>query len=515
MSTKRLRVARREFLKATVLTAAMTATPSGAREAGEASQPAAEADLGPAAIMRSFTAEDHRRRLENIAACEREIRHCGKKHLITNYIPGQVSYNIGEYPSRKPYNPDEYDEAELDRLHSGGIRLIQIMEDWNDLLRLFGGDKFTAVNPTGLRRFIKSAQKRGMKVLLYASTGYMQAGDPDLREEWVRGDPKHRRIVYGNHWKLLRCSPASAGWRAYILPRTLQVLDNYGADGLFNDWGYIPLYNNPQRATKDEVLAFDEDKDHDAALEDLVALIYSEVKRRGGIYKMHADNNNRPMFNAQLYDYLWVGEGVGNLDKTRQETKYYAPYVVPCFDFRNGKVGNEDEMYLQTIPYMQFPLLLAGRPLTGERGSIPGVDYAPEEKDALRREYHEVFDFYKAHPKGPFVYGPWDAFPPLPNARATHARWLKRYLPLVQEGSWAYIDIRGSELFKAALPSELVASVFTNLETHLVIANYGKAEVTIETNKSYRVAHEADSSPGKVWKLKERSFLILREERSA
>jgi hypothetical protein len=89
--------------------------------------------------MKSFTAEDHRRRLKNIDACERGIRKCMKKHLITGYIPGQVAYNLAEYPCRKPYDPDEYDEQELDRLRDGGIRLIQIMEEWNDLLRLFGG----------------------------------------------------------------------------------------------------------------------------------------------------------------------------------------------------------------------------------------------------------------------------------------------------------------------------------------------------------------------------------------
>src|SRR5581483_5023550 len=110
---------------------------------------------------------------ENISAREQGIRKCWMKHLVTNYIPGQVSYNLGEYPSRKPYDPGEYDEAELDRLRDGGIRLLQIMEDWNDMLRLFGGTKFTAVNPAGLRRFIDMAHRRGIKVLLYVSTGYM------------------------------------------------------------------------------------------------------------------------------------------------------------------------------------------------------------------------------------------------------------------------------------------------------------------------------------------------------
>ncbi len=167
------------------------------------------------------------------------------------------------------------------------------------------------------------AHSRGIKVLLYISTGYMQAGDPDLRQEWVRTDLN--KAGHSAHWKLVRCSPTSAGWRAYLLSRTLRVLDDYDLDGLFNDWGYIPLYNHRYSPTKDEVLAFEEAADHDAALEDLVALVYSEVKRRGGIYKMHADRNNRPMFKSQLYDYLIVGEGIRDADKTRKGARTTPP----------------------------------------------------------------------------------------------------------------------------------------------------------------------------------------------
>jgi len=49
----------------------------------------------------TFPSEDHRRRLENIAACECGIRKCLRKHLITGYIQGQVSHNLGEYRCRK------------------------------------------------------------------------------------------------------------------------------------------------------------------------------------------------------------------------------------------------------------------------------------------------------------------------------------------------------------------------------------------------------------------------------
>jgi hypothetical protein len=502
---------RRDFFKLATASAA-AGLASGSRSAVIAAElptvPPQMADLGPAPIMKSFTAEDHRRRLQNIAICERGIKTCMRKYLVRNYIPGQVSYNLGEYPCRKPYDPDEYDEQELDRLRDGGIRLVQVMEEWNDLLRLFGGDKFTATNPAGLRRFIDMVHKRGMKILLYVSSGYMQAGDPDLRVDWVRGYPGH--VVQAAHWRLVRCSPASAGWRAYILPHTLRVLDDYAPDGLYNDWGYVPLYNNHYPPTPDEVLAFHESADHDAALEDLVALIRAEVKRRGGIYKMHADGNNRPHTKIQLYDYLWVGEGIERIDDVRRATKDYPPYVIPCYDFRNGKPRNEDEVYLNTIPYMQFPLLLGGRPFTGERATIPGVKYLPESQDPLLRQWRAMWKYYQTHPKGPFVYGPWDSFPIWTDVKARHARWLKQYLEIVQEGTWAYIEISDSEFFQSPLSPNVVVSAFANLDLYLVLANYATDETRVTTKHEYVPIAEHSATSKRDWKLGGHSFVILR-----
>ncbi len=79
---------------------------------------------------------------------------------------------------------------------------------------------------------------------------------------------------------------AGQPWMARVpASRIVRILDDYGADGLYNDFGYLPLYRNPKDRTPDEVLAMEETPDHDAALEDLLSIVYSEVKRRGGIYK--------------------------------------------------------------------------------------------------------------------------------------------------------------------------------------------------------------------------------------
>lgn len=500
---------RRDFLKAAAACSALY--PFGSFESvASIDSKAISAGCGAAPIMSSFTVQDHRQRLLNIAACERNIHTCLRKQLITGYIPGQAAYGVGEYPNRKPYSlGDEYDEQVLDRLYDDGIRLIQIMEEWNDILRLFGGNKFTAVNSTGLRRFIHMAQHRGIKVLIYASTGYMQYGDPDLQNEWVTGLPND--VLNLAWWRLVRCSPASPGWRAYLLPRILRVLDEYGPDGLYNDWGYrnLATYSNPP--AKDQVLAFQETKDHDAALEDLISIIHSEVKRRGGIYKMHCDNT-QPQFKTQLYDYLWVGEGISSADQVRLMTKTYPPYVVPCFDFGSLPVStSEDEPYLQAIPYLQFPLRQAGRPYTGEKVTVPGVQY---HEDAFFDRLQAIWKYTQEHPDGPFMYGQWDAFPPRRNRGEIHAQWLKQYSPLVQEGTWAYVEISDSDLFVGSVPPDIVATVYANRELYLVLANYGTQDVSIKTAQLFVVSDDDSGLSTDNWQIPARSLKILRRIRS-
>ena len=455
-------------------------------------------------ILSSYTSEDHRRRLQNIARCEAAIPKYVRRHLITDYIPGQAVYNLGEYPCRKPWDPDEYDERQLDELWNNGIRLVQVMEDWNDLLRLFGGDKYTSVNPAGLRRFIDMVHQRGMKILLYTSTGHFQITDPDYRPEWARPGFSTRAA----HWQLMHCSAASAGWRAYVLPRTLGLMDEYEIDGLYNDAGSRRLHRDPELATSDEVLAFEESPENDGALGDMLSLIYSEVKRRGGIYKIHLHDSQHPSTAEQLWDYLWVGEGLSNADRLREETKRHDPYLVPIFDWRDGKLESDEEMFLHTVPFMQFPGLLAGRPFTGERSVIPGVDY---QAHPLLDNWRERWRYHQANPDGPYSYGPWDAFPGRPSIRTAHARWLKRYYPLVEPGTYAYLEIENSRLLAGRPASDVVASVFVNLDTHLVLANYARAPAQIETTDSYFSVSDDSASPGKRFVLPPRSLLILRQ----
>ena len=493
---------RRDFLKTGVEAAVAGTAVSVSGGPGSAAVTAAA--LPKPSPLFNYTEAEHRRRLENIGLCQRAIRTCMRKHLVTGYLPGQCVYNMGEYPSRKPWEPGEYDEQELDRLKGHGIQLIHVMDEWNDRYGLFGGNKLTAVNPQGFRRFVTMVHNRGMKILAYASSGYFAGSDPDYRKEWSRpGD------AIGGWWDLPRCSPASPGWRAYFLPRMVRILEDYELDGLYNDWGYVPnAEKRIKEPAKDEIVAFQETPQYDGAMTDLLYLIYSEVKRRGGIYKMHADRANEPQTGGlKVYDYLWVGENVENADGLREATKNHTPYVVPCIQGTAAKVEGESEHFLHSIPYMQFPLLQGGRPLTGQRAVIP-IPRLPGVKE--NGFYEAAWKYYQAHPNGPYIYGGWDPIPPNVGMRPAHARWLKQYMPLVEEGTWAWLEVGESSLFAAPLAKEVVASAFANRQLHLVLANYGRKPAEIATADAYVSADSPAASPSKRWSLGPRSLRILR-----
>jgi len=512
---------RREFLKIgtgyTIGNAAAAAVMGGPgaqpvlERAGPSASPEAPVRGRPAIRPLSVTvasADEHRQRLQNIAECNRGIRKCLRSHRIVDYLPGQVAYNLGEYPCRRPWDPDDWDERQLDELRAAGIEVVQVMEEWNDLLRLFGADKFTPLNDPGFRRFIRMVQGRGMKLLPYVSACFLDRSDPDLRPEWVR--PPDLEIM---HWHLAHCSPNSPGWRAHCLPRMTRILDEYGVDGLYCDLGYLRLQPGVT-ASRDEIAAFEENAEYEGPIEDLLGIMYGEVKRRGGIFKVHRDGNLAPVVRDKVYDYLWVGEGISQADEMREAVKSHAPYVVPCLDMSRATIASEDELYLHSIPYMQFPLLLAGRPFTGERALIPGIQYPPEEKDFWMAHCRKIWRYYQSHPDGPYSYGMWDSCPGRPETRETYYRWLKLYRPMVEPGTWAYLELGDSDLFRQPLPKSIVASAFANRELYLVLANYSGAEAAVETMTSFVECGKAAAAPRTSWPLSARSLTILKRSRT-
>lgn len=411
---------------------------------------------------------DHRDRLSNIAICEQGVVRAARRHLIGTYLPGQASYQLGDYPSSRPYEVTEVDEAELQRLADSGVQLLQVMEDWNDLLRIQGADKFSSPNPTGLARFVEAAHRVDIKVLLYVSSGYMQYGDPDLRDGWTREPPPPPSL----HWRLVRCSPTSPGWREYHARRLVQVLDDWGADGIYDDWGHRPARRaTPYPPTAEEVVAWPDTVDNDAAKVDQLALQYDEVARRGGILKLHADLNQAPVGDHKTYDYLWVGENVGNLRSMMEETSLHEPYVVPAFDMREGSAV-EDHKYLYSIPFMQFPQVFGGKPLTGERAVVPGVEYRDEDADPLLRSLRDYRRRYLAGDLGSSIYSVWElGDDPDPRTRTLWSEWLAIYRDLTEFGTRAYLDVTETSLLHS-VPKGCVVSIFANRRLHYVLANF-------------------------------------------
>ena len=498
---------RREFLKASAVTAAAGNVFSQASNSAGAAVRVVDNRSQAPAILVDYTAADQRRRLENIGIAERAIRSYLRKHQITSYLPGQCCYNLGEYPCRKPWDPDNWDEQELDALYEHGIRLIHVHEDWNDSQRLFDSHKLDALNPAGFRRFVEMVHRRGMKLIVYASSGYFEKNDPDFREEWTDANDRPLVEIY---FRYAHCSPASPGWRAYYLKHMVRILDEYGVDGIYNDLGYRQPPDLSGKPTGDQVLAFEENAENDGALADFLGLIYAEVHRRGGVVKVHRGGPRAPNTDLKVYDYLWVGEGGRQGDKLREAVKNHKPYVVPCLDMSRATIANENELYLHAIPYMQFPVLLAGRPFTGERAMIPGIEYPPEEKCFWTRHCRAIWKHYQAHPEGPHSYGWWDSQPGRPEARPTHAKWLARYLPMVEEGTWTWLEIGDSNLFTQPLSEGVVASVFANRELYLVLANYSEAGATTTTTNKYVTVDENDTDGRIHWNIPARSLRILR-----
>ncbi len=496
---------RRSFLKTgTQAAVAGTVASAATRPASTKAVHGAVESTPAISLLRDFSEEEHRRRLQNIARCTQSIRSTMREHLITEYLPGQCCYNLGEYPSIQPWFVDEYDEQELDRLQGEGIEVLQVFDDWNDSLRLFGGDKYSAVNPQGYHRFIELAHARGMKVLTYTSTCFIQRSDPDFKQEWSReGD-----FLQVGYWDMARCSPASPGWRAFVMQKFARIMEEYGTDGIYVDGGYLSnqhAYKQTMPVAPDEIVAFEETPEHDGAFADMLALIYDDVKRRGGILKLHVNAAEKPMAKGlATYDYLWVGEGVKQVDPLREAVKDYAPYLVPCIDMGFTQVETEDEPYLHAIPYMQFPVSMGGRIFTGERGFVPGVTY---KDDFWMQRCRDAWKQYQEDPSKLHTYSAWDAVPGSPNTRINHAKWLKRYRPLVQPGTKAYLEIQDSDFFTTPLPEGVVVSAFANQELHLVVANYGRSPVDVTLADPWK-ADDADS-PASVYTLAPRSLRIL------
>lgn len=421
--------------------------------------------------MKQLTLQEHKSRIEHINSAERDNKKYTKRHRIVDYMPGQATYNLGDYPAKFSIAPTEYDYQLLKSMAENGVELIQIHEEWNDAIRHLGADKFTSFDPVGLQQFVDMCHSFGIKIIPYISTGYFQITDPDFRNDFIRGPYDFK----ANYFHFAKCYAGSAAWREYILPKTFAVLDKYGFDGIYNDWGYDGLnieYAKHENKGKDMIAI-----PYDPELEDLLCMIYSEVKRRGGVYKVHADKNYRPPTKDRVYDYLWIGEGVK--DKNVGICKDYQPYLVPCQHMDFAGDCSQDDYYARVIPFLQFPLLKTGRPLTGASICEPDIDYCRDGKDGEYGFFARIREYMKKNPKGPYVYSLWSSIPDDPSEYAKWSKYLELYKPMVTQNSVVYIELRESAAICSQIPNDVYISMFVNEKLYLVASNLTEEEYTL------------------------------------
>ncbi len=427
--------------------------------------------------MKIYTLEEHRRRIDNINSAEKGNKKYLRRTRVRDYIPGQAIYNLGDYPKPFSIAPTEYDEEKLKSLAENGIGLVQIHEEWNDPIRHFGADKYNSHDPEGLKKFIELAHKYGIKVIGYVSSGFLHEFDPDFTEAFCHTEV---RCVDGMFFRYRRCSAGSAEWRNYILPRTVAALDKYGFDGIYNDAGMESTYKRDGRLHRDGI------GEYDPEYEDMLSLIYQEIKRRGGVYKLHCDYNNPAPCLDKVYDYLWIGEGI--TDEAVGAGKTYPDFVVPCLD--KVRLDMDPEYYYATvIPFMQFPLLTTvGRPIMGGAIDVdvpmyskPGVEHGVE-----YFHHQKIAAYMKDHPNGPYVYSLWSSIPDDPEDYPRHCKYLSLYRPMVEDGSVAYIELRECEDILSDIPERVFASMFVNDEKYIVMSNLTGKDHTIRVKGAWR-----------------------------
>lgn len=426
-----------------------------------------------------LTLEEHRRRVENLRAAEQNNKSFFRRTRIHNYMPGQVTYNLGDYPARFSIAPTEYDDRLLREMAENGVELIQIHEEWNDAVRHLGADKFTSFDPKGLHQFVDLCHDLGLKIIPYVSTGYFHEYDPDFREEFVR---ERHYCINGMHFKYIKCDPGSAYWREYLIPRTLAVLDEYGFDGIYNDMGYDGR-SIAKRIAREQGVPYS-GTPYGVEIEDLLSTIYSEIHRRGGVYKLHADGSEVPPVKDRVYDYLWIGEGI-KLDEPGL-CKDAPDFVVPCPDYGNCEAGKYEHHFARVIPFLQFPLMAKGRPLMGKRIHEDIPYYAPpkgcfSEFDLNRR----IEKWANAHPNGPYVYSLWSPIPDDEKNFDAYYYYLGLYKPMVTENSVAFIELRACADITSDLTGRVYASMFVNEERYLAVSNFTGADYILTLREKW------------------------------
>ena len=425
-----------------------------------------------------FSRQSQQARIDNMQFALENVKEYGRKIRIRDYMPGQVTYCLGDYPEKVLTMPTEYDEKLIKSMAERGVELIQVHEEWNDAMGYHGGDKYHPHDPEGLHKFVDLCHDNGIKIIPYVSSGYLNPADKYYKPEFSHTDARYDGCFL--HYR--KGSADSAAWREFILPMTLHIMDEYGFDGIYNDWGYDGLNTEMQNKIISGEPFDRHNMPYDPHVEDLLCTIYEEIHKRGGVYKIH-DDSTHGIYKEKLYDYLWIGEG--ERDAKKQLLYKDAPlYIVPCPDKAWLPKDNPRFYFALTIPYVQVPLLQHGRPVSGMGMVQPHIEYTTLNKlgepngDYVRRM--KKSEFCRNHPNGPYVYGRWGLIPDDPNEIEYWSDFLALYKPMVTEGTSVYVDIKKSDIVKSELNEDTIVTMFINEKTYMVVSNIGDEPVTVE-----------------------------------
>ncbi len=320
------------------------------------------------------------------------------RHRIGVYDPGHVRYQFGHEPTRVPYHPTGEDWALLDTYAECGVGFVHLWY-WGDWIGLHSKGAMEALNPRATRRFVDECHRRDLKVIPYVSPGYLDTANPTHRPEWSRG--ASHLVELCNDFDLL--CPGSESWRRFFLDDLDRILDDYAFDGVYWDGGIganRPGCANPQadrhvhfvEADPADQPASEATTDGYLSLwNDLLFEMYVRVKRRGGIVVAHIGGDRPSPFDDPCWDYLLVGEGIGDALESVDRTRDFPPYLIRFNDWSRlitdwsegdytpdmSRVAEiEHALMAACIPYLQFPWLEDG--CYGEREdvfSMPGVNW--------------------------------------------------------------------------------------------------------------------------------------------
>jgi len=81
---------------------------------------------------------------------------------------------------------------------------------------------------------------------------------------------------------------------------------------------------------------------------------------------------------------------------------------------------------------------------------------------------------------------------------------------MVEDGTWAFLEIGETDLLARPLPEACVVSAFANRDLYLVLANFGQSPQQIETADPYVPADDPSAAPATQWQLAKRTLRIIK-----